>query len=689
MTPKTRSLRSGLVALALLVAVPLLAFVGYVLLQLAGTQRELEETRVTESAQAVTALVDAELRRAQALLEGLATSGHLRRGDLAAFHEQASRLTDGPDRWIVLFNSQRDQLLNTLKPWGEALPREVLAPAVEAGLRTGAPTITNVLAGSVAGEAVVGTGIPLERDGRMEYFLSLTIRAASMGELLGRQSSPRGWSAAVLDGDGVYVARSPDGEGHVGHRASGVLRAAAAASLAAGEAVALEGAGEVVAASASAMSGWTAIVSAPEAALNAPMRRSLWLLGGGGGVLLALTFALSAPAARRIAEPMTRLASSAASLGEGRFVAPPPAGVAELDAVGRALSEAAALVTRHQSEMAASAASLKESEEKLREAQEIAGLGRWEFDIATQRIAWSPEVFHIFGRDPALGPPSFEQLHDLIHPRDRARFSELVQAAVVRGEDFETEWRALRPDGSHRWKRTQARVYRDEEGRPVRLLGADLDITERKQAEERQAFLLAELDHRVKNTLAMVQAIASQTLGSAESAEAFYGRISALAHAHAILSGEGWRGAELGQLLGHILGAHRGGGERIQVSGPPVVLEPKLSQSIALALHELCTNAAKYGALSTPGGRVEVKWTLEEDPAGVRLVWRERGGPPPAPGPRRRGFGSALIERSLVYEFRAAVEMNFLDDGLRCSILLPTASSAAVGEPARPGHSAS
>ncbi|HEV7371945.1 PAS domain S-box protein, partial [Arenibaculum sp.] len=123
-------------------------------------------------------------------------------------------------------------------------------------------------------------------------------------------------------------------------------------------------------------------------------------------------------------------------------------------------------------------------EEQLREAQEIAELGRWEFDVATGRIAWSDEVFRLFGRDPALGPPSFEELRDLLHPDDRPQFDALVRAALERGEGFDVEWRARRPDGTHRWKRTRARAFRDAGGKVARIVGTDFDVDDRKEAEQ-------------------------------------------------------------------------------------------------------------------------------------------------------------------------------------------------------------
>jgi two-component sensor histidine kinase len=238
------------------------------------------------------------------------------------------------------------------------------------------------------------------------------------------------------------------------------------------------------------------------------------------------------------------------------------------------------------------------------------------------------------------------------------------------GGSFGFEHRICAADGAVRWLQAAGQVTFDADGAPLRALGSSRDVTARRQSQERQRLLMAELDHRVKNILATVQSIALRTLGPGPSGEALLGRIAALAQAHAILSAEEWRGAELTGLLDAVLSAHRTAPGRVSLEGPRVVLAPKIAQSMALALHELVTNAAKYGALATAAGRLSVRWERLGEPDRLSLVWRESGGPPVSP-PGRRGFGSTLIERSLAYEFEAKVDMQFRPDGLVCEIDLP------------------
>lgn len=204
-----------------------------------------------------------------------------------------------------------------------------------------------------------------------------------------------------------------------------------------------------------------------------------------------------------------------------------------------------------------------------------------------------------------------------------------------------------------------------------------LDLIERKEAEKRQQRLLNELNHRVKNTLAIVRAIATQTYGTAETPEAFLdsfeARLLALSQAHDLLTQSAWQGASLRDMVSQELAPHADGtGSRFVLNGSDVHLGPHAVVTLGMVFHELATNAAKYGALSVPGGHVEVAWTLDTAAAGrrLRVEWWETGGPPVTPR-RRRGFGSRLIERGLARDLSGEVRLDFPPEGVRCVMDLP------------------
>ncbi|WP_238257565.1 sensor histidine kinase [Methylobacterium gnaphalii] len=219
-----------------------------------------------------------------------------------------------------------------------------------------------------------------------------------------------------------------------------------------------------------------------------------------------------------------------------------------------------------------------------------------------------------------------------------------------------------------------------DDGRPERLLAVSRDITELKQTEARQTVLMQEMAHRVKNTLAMVQAVATQTLRNAhsleEAGEALGARLLALAQAHDVLMQGSWSSADLRGLVDTAVALHSDGEPgRFVVSGPDVTLGPRPGLTLALILHELGTNAAKYGALSKSEGHVEIRWSVETVDAEERLSfrWEEIDGPAVTP-PTRIGFGSRLIERSLVHSFGGSAKLDFPETGVVLTMQAPAAN---------------
>ncbi|HEV2745721.1 MAG TPA: HWE histidine kinase domain-containing protein, partial [Allosphingosinicella sp.] len=215
----------------------------------------------------------------------------------------------------------------------------------------------------------------------------------------------------------------------------------------------------------------------------------------------------------------------------------------------------------------------------------------------------------------------------------------------------------------------------DSKGRIIGLNAIARDVTDRRALEERQRLLINELNHRVKNTLAIVQSVARQTLkpdgDPAGMRAALEGRLAALSAAHDLLTREQWSPVDLAEIVRDSLKMCTADDSRFRIDGPPVRLSPRSAVSFAMAMHELCTNALKYGALSSPEGRVAVYWdTGNGEAARLRLVWEEKGGPAAAK-PVRRGFGSRMIEQALAYELGGRIALDFRAEGLVCTIDAP------------------
>ena len=257
---------------------------------------------------------------------------------------------------------------------------------------------------------------------------------------------------------------------------------------------------------------------------------------------------------------------------------------------------------------------------------------------------------------------------------DRGRESDALDRLLAREVThaaFEAQYR--RGDGSLVWLGRTASLVLDAQGRPQHVVSVYRDITERRSAQEHQRFLLAELSHRSKNLLAVIQAIAGQTIRSVETLSDFKARftqrLQGIAATQDILVRQDWAGGDLRQLLSTQLEIFDLGASRIGISGPDVTLSADAVQSVGLALHELATNALKYGALSVPAGRVSVVWAVDSGGA-LRLSWSEQGGPPVV-APSRTGFGSTVLDKMAASSIDGAVALDYAQTGLTWSLSMP------------------
>ena len=235
-----------------------------------------------------------------------------------------------------------------------------------------------------------------------------------------------------------------------------------------------------------------------------------------------------------------------------------------------------------------------------------------------------------------------------------------------------------------RWHDLHIEPLRNEVGDVVGLTCASVDVTERKEGEAHLRLLLRELTHRSKNLLAVIQAMARQTARHAGSVESFLtqfgARLQALAASHDLLVRESWYGASLDELIrSQLAGYLDASANQVSIEGPALALKPEAAQNLGLALHELAVNAAKFGALSVPSGRVSIIWTRRDDQDGnaVDLDWTERLGPK-VKTRRKKGFGSMVIERNLVRALDAKVNLEFDPNGLRCHIAIPASQILAL-----------
>lgn len=261
--------------------------------------------------------------------------------------------------------------------------------------------------------------------------------------------------------------------------------------------------------------------------------------------------------------------------------------------------------------------------------------------------------------------------HALHHADHGERVRTNFKRAIEAGQPWEDTFPLRGKDGEYRWFLSRALPIHDEDGRVARWFGTHTDITERLQAEEQRTLLINELNHRVKNTLATVQSLAMQTLrqdeNNKEALALFSSRLAALSRAHDILTQENWRGAQLREVVEKSMAPFRTT-DRIDVGGPDARVTPKQALALCIALHELGTNAMKYGALSHRSGRITLAWSVDQ--GSLHLSWRESGGPPVTP-PTRTGFGTRLIERSLSNDLGGQARILYLPAGVVAQMSTP------------------
>jgi PAS domain S-box-containing protein len=629
--------------------------------------REVRKELMSE-ARTVSANVDREIISEIARLQALAASASLRQGDFAEFQRQAeASLAWHRSGIIVLIDRSTQMLVITGIPFGTRLAKAAVQEGVVAkSLATGTPQVSGLFVGAVIKQFMFDIIVPVQIDGENRYALARVPDLHTFTGLVAANELPPGWQAVVTDATHRIVARWDRSYGLVGKE----LPQAQWPPAGSGGVFAFvdsEGRPSLEAYARSELSGWETAVWAPKALLQAPVR-ALWWTIGFTALTALVPLILASWLGRLIARSVGHASRAATTLGEG---GPLPSGetpVAEVNTLMAELRESAA---RRQ----ATENLLRDSEARFRAMFEISSIGKAEIELGTGRfLRVNAAMCKLVGySEPELLAMT---LFDLTHPDDRDPDRASMRRHVA-GESFlyDMEKRYVRKDGALVWVRVTANVIPDESGRPVRSTAVMQDITEIKKHAEKEHLLTREMSHRAKNTLSVVDAIAHQT--AAGSLEDFVGRFSnrlhALSASQDLLVRNDWKGVEIKDLV-HAQLAHFADliGSRIVTDGPRLHLNEASAQAIGLALHELATNAGKYGALSTDKGRVDIGWRLHDDAFSVS--WTEREGPP-ASAPRRRGFGATVIGPMAERSVDGKVDLDYAPSGVTWRLTCPAANA--------------
>ncbi len=335
-------------------------------------------------------------------------------------------------------------------------------------------------------------------------------------------------------------------------------------------------------------------------------------------------------------------------------------------------------------------AELRESEERYRALFELGPVAVYSCDASGVIHNFNRRSAELWGREPALGDTderfcgSFKLFRPdgSFMPHEQCPMAEVLSGKISEARDAEVL--IERPDGSKITVVVNIRPLKNQRGEVTGAINCFYDITERKAAEQRQRFLMNELAHRGQNLLAVIQAVASRSLSGtrplAEEREVLMHRIQALARSQSAMVAEGFKGARVEEIIRLEFDSFS---DRVKTIGPDIMLNPRVARTFTLAVHELATNATKYGALSEPEGQVTIHWLIEGSGAEARFKfqWQELDGPPVTP-PSRKGFGSVLLEQAVAHDFAAPPKIRFRPEGLIYEIDAPlsTITANSAGE---------
>jgi PAS domain S-box-containing protein len=652
------------------VLVPLLAFAGFLLLRYSANEHARYERDAMQIARQVALVVDRELDGLLALLRGLSVSSSLAGGDFAQFQAEAQRLTAGTDLVIVLRDLETRQFVNTQRPFGTELPPAIpLTPADRAAFSAGRPVVSDVYASPVSGEPRIAVAAPILSGTNPVYVLAITTPTSRIRDAVSA-AVPADWIVGIGDKSGIYVTRSAGHEEATGK--PGLPEYLAKAVGRAGTFTSPNREGTILLAGyyRSDFSGWLTGANIPSEVVEAPLWRSVKTFAAVGIGALALSGLAAFLFGTRLTAATAGLTQRAAAVGEGRPVAPLTSHLSEFVLVGDALAAAARAVEERAREREKGV----QRDALLASIFDAAGLcigvtesldDDYRFVVANRATA------ALFG-EPEKGIEGRTASELGLGARQIEYWLDLSRRCAAADGALTVEYGWTPAGRGRRWFLATLTPLAWGAAGHARIAFTAIDITERKRSEEQRQLLINELNHRVKNTLATVQSIAMQTLRAPASTQdalkAFTDRLLALAKAHDVLTRESWEGADLRDIVMGAVEAH-GGANRFAISGPPVWLKPSLSLSLALALHELATNAAKYGALALEGGSVAITWEASDTPEewSLTLKWVERGGPAVAE-PSHQGFGSRLIKRSLSAELGGEATLDFRPEGLVCTM---------------------
>jgi PAS domain S-box-containing protein len=659
------SLRLSIAVLVLVALIPSVIIALVELSRLNADRMAALEREGIRLADEAGAKIESIFAERAAVLRVLAQSTALKKGDLAAFHERARNVLGPPEGTIVLLDRSPRMLLSTAVPFGSALPPTPETTVTRRAIETGAVEITNLVFSPFTGEPAMSL-VLAPRDS--EYVIWATIRSAWLDTTLNLPDSDE-WYIGVTDRNGVIAARNRDPEAWVGKRMTdGAWALVQQASVGRAPMRTVDGVA-VYTSWKRLSSGWFVLAGIDRTSADRIVSAETRGVGFALGLASLAAIVLALLASTMLTRRLKGLADSVIAFGQGDDVSPPRSAIREIDDAADALT--AAVRSRRQAE-----AMLRANEARLKVVIETAADAILVIDAKGVIRSVNPAACKLFGY--ADDEMTGRNVSMLMREPDRSAHDDYLRTfrdtGVRKIIGIGREVVARRKDDSEfpadlavaEWRLDDAQFF----------TGIMRDISERRSREDHVRFLLGEVNHRSKNLLAVVQSVARQTAGSnTDFAAKFGGRLQALSANQDMLVSNQWRAVEIHALVASQLDQFGDfTGDRVTIVGPPLDLTANSTQAISMALHELATNAIKYGALSNASGRVDIKWDV--DVGEFRMSWSESGGPPVVP-PHRNGFGATVFEHMLARSVDGVAKMTFAESGIVWSLRCPRANVVA------------
>ncbi len=675
---KSRSLSWRLGVLTLIIVLPLVVFALMMVGWIAYSDREATRKALVDDAHGLAEDVAREINAHFRLSAALSRSNLLRHGDLTGFAEQARDILAGaPGVTLIVSTAGGDPILSIPSlPSDSPLLRD-RAALVGQAIGSGSAFLSDVSVDSALPEAHASIETPVVVDGKPIYEIAMILSLEQFRRLLQGQNLPASWLSGIVDRQGAFVARLPGEPGTPGTLASREFRDATRRLPESTVTHTSVSGQEVVSAYAPAAGGWTVGVAAAASELG---------LGPGAFLLTSILAAialtgsllLSYLSSRTLAQKMRELESKTENVFTGEPIATAPTGVREFDSLGDALARASELLSLRAERQRRAEQELRTSEEHFRLLADSLPQLVWTAR-PDGRIDYTSARREKYG---AIGRTDWE---GIIHPDDRRATAEAWLRASEAGVPYEMEHRLFAIGKGYAWHLSRASPLLDEQGAVVRWYGTTTDIDDQKQREENIRDLLAEVNHRSRNLLAVAQAIARCGVSTATTIHEFERRYSdrllGLAASQDLLTDRNWRGVPLEALVRAQVALPSDGREkRFASEGPMVLLCPNATQTLGLALHELCNNALKHGALSNDYGDVSLVWRIDDSGAEpiFEITWRERGGPQVNARPVS-GFGAVVLERLTAAGLNATSTLSFDVEGLTWRLVAPLREIVKTG----------